>query len=51
MNSGAPGYSFHYDPEYLKTSNPEPASLTLPLRLEPYTSKVLFPFFDWLIPE
>ncbi len=45
------GYSFQYDPEYLKASNAEPASLTLPLRLEPYTSKVLFPFFDGLIPE
>jgi serine/threonine-protein kinase HipA len=45
------GYNFQYDPEYLKTTNAEPVSLTLPLQVEPYTSKVLFPFFDGLIPE
>jgi serine/threonine-protein kinase HipA len=25
--------------------------LTLPLKEQPYTSKILFPFFDGLIPE
>jgi serine/threonine-protein kinase HipA len=45
------GYSFIYDPQYLKIPDVEPVSLTLPMRLEPYTSKVLFPFFDGLIPE
>lgn len=45
------GYMFQYDPEYLLTSNPEPISLTLPLKNSPITSNVLFPFFDGLIPE
>ena len=29
----------------------EPISLTMPLREEPYEDKVLFPFFDGLVPE
>lgn len=45
------GYLFAYDEYYLSLSSAEPASLTLPLRQEPYESKVLFPFFDGLIPE
>lgn len=45
------GYQFEYRKEYLGQSNQEPISLTLPLRAEPYVSKVLFPFFDGLIPE
>lgn len=45
------GYSFQYDSEYLQRENISPVSLTLPLRLEEYTSKTLFPFFDGLIPE
>lgn len=45
------GYTFLYDSHYLATDNPEPVSLTLPLRAAPYTNKVLFPFFDGLIPE
>ena len=45
------GYSFVYDSSYLKLNNPEPVSLTLPLQTEPYKSKILFPFFDGLIPE
>lgn len=45
------GYRFQYDPDYLSVNNPEPVSLTLPLQDEPYESKVLFPFFDGLIPE
>jgi len=45
------GYSFCYDKEYLQTKDAEAISLTLPLREEPYSSKVLFPFFDGLIPE
>jgi serine/threonine-protein kinase HipA len=44
------GYHFVYDPVYLK-SDPVPVSLTLPLQEAPFTSKVLFPFFDGLIPE
>jgi len=45
------GYHFIYDPIYLKLTNAEPISLTLPLRDSPYTSKMLFAFFDGLIPE
>lgn len=45
------GYHFEYDKQYLKSKNKEPISLTLPLRQEKYSSKILFPFFDGLIPE
>jgi len=45
------GYVLQYDGEFLKKSNSNPISLTLPKRQEPYGSKVLFPFFDGLIPE
>ncbi|MBK9357686.1 MAG: HipA N-terminal domain-containing protein [Bacteroidales bacterium] len=45
------GYRFEYDPDYLKSKTPEPVSLTLPLKAEPFIGKVLFPFFDGLIPE
>lgn len=45
------GYTFAYDKEYLNGENPCAVSLTLPLRDEEYTSRILFPFFDGLIPE
>jgi serine/threonine-protein kinase HipA len=45
------GYHFSYDPVYLRSSEPEAVSLTLPLQEASYSSKVLFPFFDGLIPE
>ena len=45
------GYSFHYDFGYLHQEDAEAISLTLPLKEEAYQSKVLFPFFDGLIPE
>lgn len=45
------GYQFAYDPDYLAAPDAEAVSLTLPLRMEPYSSTVLFPFFDGLIPE
>jgi len=45
------GYRFEYDKLFLQSENPEPISLTLPLQEEPFESKVLFPFFDGLIPE
>ena len=44
------GYIFIYDKKYLSSDNPTPVSLTLPLKETPYQSKVLFPFFDGLIP-
>lgn len=45
------GYHFWYDKAYAAQPNARPVSLTLPLREAPYTSNVLFPFFDGLIPE
>ena len=45
------GYSFTYEPMYCEKEGAVAASLTLPLRTQPYFSKVLFPFFDGLIPE
>ena len=44
------GYEFVYDTNYLNES-PRPVSLTLPLQEESFKSKVLFAFFDGLIPE
>jgi len=45
------GYSFEYDPEYLKNPEAPFVSLTLPKKSEAYTSQTLFSFFDGLIPE
>jgi len=45
------GYVFSYNDEYLASTDSAPVSLTLPLSAKPYQSKVLFPFFDGLIPE
>lgn len=45
------GYAFRYLPEYLSSETAKAVSLTLPLQEEAYTSPVLFPFFDGLIPE
>lgn len=45
------GYHFSYDEKYLSKSNAVPISLTLPLQKESFSSKVLFAFFDGLIPE
>ncbi len=45
------GFEFSYDEIYLKDENSKPISLILPLRKEPYKSKIIFPFFDGLIPE
>ena len=45
------GYSFSYDTEYLNNPKASAVSLTMPLRLQPYQSRILFPFFDGLIPE
>ena len=44
------GFHFVYSPEYIHVSV-EPVSLTLPIQTEPFTERVLFPFFDGLIPE
>ncbi|MDE7154030.1 MAG: HipA N-terminal domain-containing protein [Muribaculaceae bacterium] len=45
------GYEFRYDSEFLKSDKAEAVSLTLPLTEKVYRDKVLFPFFDGLIPE
>lgn len=45
------GYEFAYLDEYIAQTGAQAVSLTLPLRAEKYTSNVLFPFFDGLIPE
>jgi len=45
------GYIFSYEEKYLNLSEAKPISLTLPLQREAYTSEILFPFFDGLIPE
>ena len=45
------GYHFEYDEQYLQSESPLPVSLTLPLTQKSFTSNVLFPFFDGLIPE
>lgn len=45
------GYRFVYDAGYVAVFGTRPISLTLPKRSEPYTSKVLFPFFYGLLAE
>ena len=45
------GYTFQYDAGFLASAEAEAVSLTLPLTEIPYHDKVLFPFFDGLIPE
>lgn len=45
------GYIFEYDADFLASDKAEAISLTLPLSDKPYRDKVLFPFFDGLIPE
>ena len=45
------GYTFEYDSTYLQSDQAEPISLTMPLTDKPYNEKILFPFFDGLIPE
>jgi serine/threonine-protein kinase HipA len=44
-------YIFQYDPVYVEGMESEPITLTMPLRLDPYTDKRLFAFFEGLIPE
>jgi len=45
------GYVFTYYEVYLKDIETPAVSLTLPKNDKPFESKVLFPFFDGLIPE
>ena len=45
------GYRFTYTQEYQADPCAMAVSLSLPLQVEPYEDKRLFPFFDGLIPE
>ena len=45
------GYEFKYDEKYILLDNSSPVSLTMPIQIEPFISKTLFPFFDGIIPE
>jgi serine/threonine-protein kinase HipA len=45
------GFLFQYKLEYLASAQAKPVSLTLPLQEKAFSSKVLFQFFDGLIPE
>lgn len=45
------GYHFEYQADYLESELAEPVSLTMPISKKNYSSNVLFPFFDGLIPE
>ena len=44
------GYTFTYSEKYV-SEHGTPISLTMPLQAKSYTSNILFPFFDGLIPE
>lgn len=45
------GYLFTYDDDYMEKTDAGAVSLTMPLSRKQYTSNILFPFFDGLIPE
>lgn len=44
-------FTFSYDRAYLMNEEAKPASLTLPLREEPYHSPILFPAFSNILSE
>ena len=44
-------YAFQYDKNYLVGSDNPAISLTLPKRIDPYYSDILFPFFYGLLAE
>ena len=44
-------FIFEYDDAYYNNENSKSISLTLPKDKKRYTSNILFPFFDGLIPE
>ena len=45
------GYEFVYDDAYLTDPEATPISLAMPMRVERYESRALFPFFDGMLPE
>lgn len=44
-------YVFQYDDDYVKNHPKAFITFTMPVQLEAYTEKRLFPFFEGLIPE
>lgn len=44
-------YVFRYDNQYVKEYPNDFITFTMPVRVDPYTEKRLFPFFEGLIPE
>jgi serine/threonine-protein kinase HipA len=44
-------YVFQYDHQYVKEYPNNFITFTMPVRVDPYTEKRLFPFFEGLIPE
>lgn len=51
LTEDSEGYTFRYDTDFLHSGDAEAISLTIPLSDKTYHNKVLFPFFDGLIPE
>lgn len=44
-------YGFFYYEDYLQSENPSAISVNLPLKQDPFVSKILFPFFFNLLSE
>ena len=44
-------FIFQYEQDYLNAKDPQPITLTMKLRQQPYVSDRLFAFFEGLIPE
>lgn len=51
LTEDASRFTFKYDKAYLIGDNPEPVSLTLPIRDEEYSSEYLFPAFANILSE
>jgi serine/threonine-protein kinase HipA len=45
------GYLFVYDKKYVQNHPDQFITFQMPVTTNPYRSKILFPFFDGLIPE
>ena len=45
------GFSFQYEQNYLQSIGSQPIAFSFPLQKMVFSSKILFPFFDGLIPE
>lgn len=51
LTEDSEGFHFQYEGAYLNSDLAEAISLTLPLAVTKYSSNILFPFFDGIIPE